>query len=78
MPLWALPAQPAQLMEPVETKTSAWSHRPWLWAQQAEHPGTGVNASHVDLRDLGGFQDLETANERQAAALAAVAQRRAD
>ena len=51
---------------------------PATLAQQAEHPGTGVNASHVDLRDLGGFQDLETANERQAAALAAVAQRRAD
>ena len=51
---------------------------PATLAQQAEHPGTGVNASHVDLRDLGGFQDLERANERQAAALAAVAQRRAD
>ena len=51
---------------------------PATLAQQAEHPGTGVNASHVDLQNLGDFQDLERANERQAAALAAVAQRRAD
>ena len=51
---------------------------PATLAQQAEHPGTGVDASHVDLQNLGDFQDLERANERQAAALAAVAQRRAD
>ncbi len=34
---------------------------PSTLAQQAENPGAGVDASHVDLRDLGDFQDLENA-----------------
>ena len=34
---------------------------PATLAQQAENPGAGVDASHVDLRDLGDFQDLENA-----------------
>ena len=36
MLLCCRPAQLAQLMEPVVTKTSRSSQRPWLWAQQAE------------------------------------------
>ena len=46
---------------------------PSTLAQQAEHPDAGVVASHVDLRALGDFQDLEDAKERQDAALAAAA-----
>ena len=34
---------------------------PATLAQQAENPGAGVDASHVDLRNLGDFQDLENA-----------------
>ena len=34
---------------------------PSTLAQQAENPGAGVEASHVDLRNLGDFQDLENA-----------------
>ena len=34
---------------------------PSTLAQQAENPGAGVDASHVDLRNLGDFQDLENA-----------------
>ena len=45
---------------------------PATLAQQAEHPGAGVDASRVDLRSLGDFDDLEHARERQEAALAAV------
>ena len=47
---------------------------PATLAQQAEHPGAGVDASHVDLRALGDFDDLEAAKERQneAAAIAGV------
>ena len=47
-------------------------HYPITLAQQADHPGAGVDASHVDLRALGDFQDLENAKARQDAALAAV------
>ena len=46
---------------------------PATLAQQAEAPGAGVDASHVELRDLGDFNDLESAKERQDMALAAVA-----
>ena len=45
---------------------------PSTLAQQAEHPDAGVDASHVDLRDLGDFEDLERAKGRQDAALAAL------
>ncbi len=45
---------------------------PSTLAQQAEHPDAGVDASHVDLRALGDFQDLENARERQDAALRAI------
>ena len=48
---------------------------PSTLAQQAEHPGAGVDASHVDLRALGDFEDLERTKERQDAA-AAMAERR--
>ena len=41
---------------------------PATLAQQAERPDSGVDASHVDLRALGDFQDLEEAKERQDAA----------
>ena len=34
---------------------------PSTLAQQAENPGAGVDTSHVDLRNLGDFQDLENA-----------------
>ena len=43
---------------------------PATLAQRAEHPGAGVDASHVDLRALGDFQDLEDAKERQDTAMA--------
>ena len=45
---------------------------PATLAQQAEQPKAGVEASHVDLRALGDFQDLEDAKERQDAALRAI------
>ena len=45
---------------------------PATLAQQAEQPGAGVEASHVDLRALGDFHDLENARERQDAALRAI------
>ena len=41
---------------------------PGTLAQQAETPGAGVDASHVDLRALGDFQDLRESAERQQAA----------
>ena len=50
---------------------------PSTLAQQAERPAAGVDASHVDLRALGDFEDLERAKERQDAALAAAAGRTA-
>ena len=34
---------------------------PATLAQQTQRPGEGVDASHVDLRDLGDFEDLEQA-----------------
>ncbi len=34
-----------------------------------EYPGVGVDASHLDLADLGDFDDLENARERQTEAL---------
>ena len=34
---------------------------PATLGQQAQRPGEGVDASHVDLRDLGDFEDLEQA-----------------
>ena len=46
---------------------------PSTLAQQAERPDAGVDASHVDLRALGDFEDLERAKGRQDAALAAAA-----
>ena len=48
---------------------------PATLAQQAEHPGAGVDASHIALGNLGDFGDLERAKERQDAA-AAMAERR--
>ena len=45
---------------------------PITLAQQAKDPGTGVDASHVDLRALGDFDDLETAKARQELALRTV------
>ena len=38
---------------------------PITLAQQSEQPGAGVDASHVDLRALGDFDDLEAAKARQ-------------
>ena len=38
---------------------------PITLAQQGAQPGAGVDASHVDLRALGDFDDLEAAKERQ-------------
>ena len=38
---------------------------PITLAQQGSQPGAGVDASHVDLRALGDFDDLEAAKERQ-------------
>ena len=38
---------------------------PITLSQQAEHPEAGVDASHVELRALGDFDDLEAAKERQ-------------
>ena len=48
---------------------------PATLAQWAEHPDAGVDASHVNLRALGDFQDLEEAKERQDAAREAVKNR---
>ena len=48
---------------------------PSTLAQRAEDPGAGVDASHVDLRALGDFQDLENARARQDAAGEAVTER---
>ena len=48
---------------------------PATLAQQAEQPDAGVDASHVDLRALGDFQDLENARTRQDAAGEAVTER---
>ena len=45
---------------------------PITLAQQGSQPGAGVDASHVDLRDLGDFEDLENARHRQTAARKAV------
>ncbi|HJB14093.1 MAG TPA: CotH kinase family protein, partial [Candidatus Oscillibacter excrementigallinarum] len=45
---------------------------PATLAQQAEQPDAGVDASHVDLRALGDFDDLEAAKERQDEAAAVV------
>ena len=47
---------------------------PITLAQQGSQPGAGVDASHVDLRALGDFDDLEAVKERQneAAAIAGV------
>ena len=42
---------------------------PITLSQQAEHPGAGVDAAHVDLRALGDFEDLEAAKGRQEAAM---------
>ena len=42
---------------------------PSTLSQQAEHPSAGVDASHVDLRALGDFDDLEAAKGRQEAAM---------
>ena len=42
---------------------------PSTLAQWAQHPVFGADASHMDLRDLGDFQDLEEAKGRQDAAL---------
>ena len=38
---------------------------PATLAQQLEHPHSGVDASHVELRNLGDFQDLKEAGARQ-------------
>ena len=45
---------------------------PATLAQQAEHPGAGVDASHIALGNLGDFGDLEDARVRQDIALAAL------
>ena len=45
---------------------------PATLAQQLEHPHVGVDATHVDLQDLGDFQDMEAAKQRQTIALTAV------
>ena len=45
---------------------------PATLAQWAERPVFGVDASHVDLRALGDFDDLEAARERQDEAAAVV------
>ena len=42
---------------------------------QQEQPGAGVDASAIRLEDLGDFDDLRSAKERQDAALAAVSSR---
>ena len=47
---------------------------PITLAQQTEHPDAGVDASQVDLRALGDFDDLEAAQSRQDAALASCGQ----
>ena len=39
---------------------------------QQDQPDSRVDASHVSLTDLGDFHDLESAKEKQDAALAAV------
>ena len=44
---------------------------PITLAQQGVQPGAGVDASHVNLRALGDFDDLEAAKERQDKAAAA-------
>lgn len=41
-------------------------------AAQSRYPETKIDASHLRIQDLGDFQDLETAKERQNAALNAV------
>ena len=46
---------------------------PSTLAQWEERPEAGVDASSVDLRALGDFEDLETAKERQSMALFAAA-----
>ena len=46
---------------------------PATLAQQGSHPNAGVDASAIDLRALGDFDDLEAAKERQDAALEEVA-----
>ena len=46
---------------------------PATLAQQGSRPGSGVDASQVDLRALGDFEDLEAAKGRQDAARDAVA-----
>ena len=51
---------------------------PITLAQQAERPASGVDASGVDPRALGDFDDLESAKERQDAALTAVENAAAD
>ena len=45
---------------------------PATLAQQAEHPGAGVDSSHIALGNLGDFGDLEDARARQDIALAAL------
>ena len=45
---------------------------PITLAQQGSQPGAGVDASHVDLRALGDFDDLEAAKARQDKAAAVV------
>ena len=37
---------------------------PATLAQQAQRPGEGVDASHLELRDLGDFADLAWAADR--------------
>ena len=49
---------------------------PITLSQQAEHPGAGVDASHLDLRALGDFDDLEAAKGRQDRAMAIANTRR--
>lgn len=49
---------------------------PITLSQQAEHPGAGVDAAHVDLRALGDFDDLEAAKGRQDKAMAMADTRR--
>ena len=38
---------------------------PSTFRQQLEHPGSGVDASHVRIQDLGDFDDLEEAAARK-------------
>ena len=40
--------------------------------EQAEHPSVKVDASHIRLEELGDFDDLESAKERQNTALEAI------